>query len=180
MAAKDTSVEGLTKGVEFLFKKNKVEYIRGTASFTGEHEVKVNKVEGGEQTFLAKNIIIATGSEATPFPGLTIDEKKVVTSTGAIALDKVPKKMVVIGGGIIGLEMVRLSVIQKKATKMQQANSDGVGFCVVKIRIRGYRGRVPWSDRRTRHGHGDIQISTKDSAKTRHEIQAKHQSSQWR
>ncbi|KAI9845402.1 MAG: dihydrolipoamide dehydrogenase precursor [Sclerophora amabilis] len=105
MKAKDTSVAGLTKGVEFLFKKNNVEYISGTGTFVGEHEVKVNLVKGGEQTVRAKNIIIATGSEATPFPGLNIDEKKVVTSTGAIALDKVPKKMTVIGGGIIGLEM---------------------------------------------------------------------------
>ena len=108
MAAKNTSVEGLTKGVEFLFKKNKVEYIKGTGAFAGENEVKVNLVDGGEQTLRAKNIIIATGSEATPFPGLTIDEKKVITSTGAIALESVPKKMVVIGGGIIGLEMVIL------------------------------------------------------------------------
>lgn len=105
MAAKNTSVDGLTKGVEFLFKKNKVDYIRGTAAFSGEHEVKVNQIEGGETTLRAKNILIATGSEATPFPGLTIDEKRVITSTGAIALEKVPKKMVVIGGGIIGLEM---------------------------------------------------------------------------
>ncbi|KAI9751111.1 MAG: D-lactate ferricytochrome c oxidoreductase [Chaenotheca gracillima] len=105
MKAKDTSVSGLTKGVEFLFKKNNVEYISGTGSFAGEHEVKVNLTSGGEQTVRGKNIIIATGSEATPFPGLTIDEKKVITSTGAIALDKVPKKMTVIGGGIIGLEM---------------------------------------------------------------------------
>ncbi|KAL8915521.1 MAG: hypothetical protein Q9171_000086 [Xanthocarpia ochracea] len=105
MAAKDTSVQGLTKGVEFLFKKNNVEYIPGTGAFAGEHEVKVNKIDGGEATLLAKNILIATGSEATPFPGLTIDEKRVITSTGAINLQEVPKKMVVIGGGIIGLEM---------------------------------------------------------------------------
>lgn len=107
MAAKNTSVDGLTKGVEFLFKKNKVEYIRGTAALSGEHEVTINKTDGGEATLRAKNILIATGSEATPFPGLTIDEKRVVTSTGAIALDEVPKKMIVIGGGIIGLEMVK-------------------------------------------------------------------------
>ena len=105
MKAKDTSVNGLTKGVEFLFKKNSVDYISGTGTFVGEHEVKVNLVSGGEQTLRAKNIIIATGSEATPFPGLEIDEQKVITSTGAIALKEVPKKMVVIGGGIIGLEM---------------------------------------------------------------------------
>ena len=106
MQAKDTSVNGLTKGIEFLFKKNNVEYIKGTGAFADEHTVKVNLVEGGETHVRGKNIFIATGSESTPFPGLTIDEKKVITSTGAIALEEVPKKMVVIGGGIIGLEMV--------------------------------------------------------------------------
>ncbi|KAK4982217.1 dihydrolipoamide dehydrogenase precursor [Elasticomyces elasticus] len=105
MKAKDTSVAGLTKGVEFLFKKNNVEYIKGTGAFADEHTIAVNLVDGGETSVRGKNIIIATGSEATPFPGLNIDEKKVVTSTGAIALKAVPKKMLVIGGGIIGLEM---------------------------------------------------------------------------
>lgn len=105
MKSKDTAVSGLTKGVEFLFKKNNVEYIKGTASFAGEHEIKVNLNEGGEQTFIGKDILIATGSEATPFPGLEIDEKRIITSTGALSLDKVPESMVVIGGGIIGLEM---------------------------------------------------------------------------
>jgi dihydrolipoamide dehydrogenase len=105
MKAKDDSVSGLTKGVEFLFKKNKVDYIKGTASFADEHSINVNLIEGGETQIRGKNIIIATGSESTPFPGLEIDEKKVVTSTGAIALTEVPKKLVVIGGGIIGLEM---------------------------------------------------------------------------
>jgi dihydrolipoamide dehydrogenase len=105
MKAKETSVGSLTKGIEFLFKKNNVEYIKGTGAFADEHTVAVNLVDGGETSVRAKNIIIATGSEATPFPGLTIDEKKVITSTGAIALTEVPKKMSVIGGGIIGLEM---------------------------------------------------------------------------
>ena len=109
MKAKDTSVSGLTKGIEFLFKKNNVEYIRGTGAFADEHTVKVNLVEGGETSVRGKNIIIATGSEATPFPGLNVDEKKVVTSTGALGLKEVPKKMIVIGGGIIGLEMVSFS-----------------------------------------------------------------------
>ncbi len=105
MKAKDQSVTGLTKGVEFLLKKNGVEYLKGTGSFQDEHTVKVALNDGGETTVAAKNIIIATGSEATPFPGLEIDEKRVITSTGAIALEKVPGKMLVIGGGIIGLEM---------------------------------------------------------------------------
>jgi len=105
MKAKETSVTSLTKGVEYLFKKNNVEYIKGTGSFVDEHTVAVSLNDGGETSVKGKNIIIATGSEATPFPGLTIDEKKVITSTGAIALQEIPKKMVVIGGGIIGLEM---------------------------------------------------------------------------
>lgn len=105
MKAKDQSVSGLTKGVEFLFKKNGVEYIKGAGSFVNEHEIKVQLNDGGETSVIGKNILIATGSEATPFPGLEIDEKRVVSSTGAIALEQVPEKMVVIGGGIIGLEM---------------------------------------------------------------------------
>ena len=106
MKAKDASVDGLTKGVEFLLKKQKVDYIKGTGSFVDEHTVKVNLLDGGETTLRGKNIIICTGSESTPFPGLTVDEQRIITSTGAIALKEVPKKMVVIGGGIIGLEMV--------------------------------------------------------------------------
>lgn len=105
MKSKDTAVSGLTKGVEFLFKKNNVNYVKGTAALTGEHEVKVNLNEGGEATYVGKHIILATGSEATPFPGLEIDEKRVITSTGALALEKIPESMIVIGGGIIGLEM---------------------------------------------------------------------------
>lgn len=106
MKAKDTSVSGLTKGVEFLFKKNNVEYIKGTGAFADEHTIKVNLADGGETHVRGKNIFIATGSESTPFPGLEIDEKKVITSTGALTLTEVPAKMAVIGGGIIGLEMV--------------------------------------------------------------------------
>jgi len=105
MKAKDTSVTGLTKGIEFLFKKNNVEYIKGAGSFADENTLSVKLNDGGETTLRAKNIIIATGSEPTPFPGLEVDEKKIVTSTGAIALKEVPKKMIVIGGGVIGLEM---------------------------------------------------------------------------
>jgi dihydrolipoamide dehydrogenase len=105
MKSKDTAVTGLTKGVEFLFKKNGVEYVKGAAEFVNEHEIKVNLNEGGEKTLSGKNILIATGSEATPFPGLEFDEKRVVSSTGALALEKIPESMVVIGGGIIGLEM---------------------------------------------------------------------------
>lgn len=105
MKAKDTAVTGLTKGVEFLLKKNGVEYIKGTGTFVNEHEIKVALNDGGETSVKGKNILIATGSEATPFPGLEVDEKRVVTSTGALSLEKIPESLVVIGGGIIGLEM---------------------------------------------------------------------------
>lgn len=114
MKAKDTSVESLTSGVEYLLKKNKVDYIKGTGSFLDQNNVKVALNEGGEQTLKAKNIFVATGSESTPFPGLEVDEKRIITSTGALDLKEVPKKMVVIGGGVIGLEMVRLHFLRKK------------------------------------------------------------------
>ena len=110
MAAKEISVEGLTKGVEYLLKKSGVDYFKGTGSFSNEHEVKVDLNDGGETVLRGKNIIIATGSQCSPFPGLEIDETRVISSTGAIALQEVPKRMVVIGGGIIGLEMVRPSL----------------------------------------------------------------------
>lgn len=104
--AKEDAVTGLTKGIEGLFKKNGVDYYKGTGSFLNENEVKVDPIEGGtEATLTSKNFIIATGSEPTPFPGIEIDEQKIVSSTGALALKEVPKKMTVIGGGIIGLEM---------------------------------------------------------------------------
>ena len=116
MKAKDTSVNALTKGVEFLLKKNGVQYLKGEASFASENDVKVSLNDGGETTVRGKNILIATGSEPTPFPGLEIDEKRVITSTGAIALDKIPETMIVIGGGIIGLEMA--SVWSRLGTKV--------------------------------------------------------------
>jgi dihydrolipoamide dehydrogenase len=94
------AVKGLTQGVEFLFKKNKVEWLKGHATFESKDTVKV-----GERTVRAKNIIIATGSSVTPLPGVTIDQERIVDSTGALELPEVPKRMVVIGGGVIGLEL---------------------------------------------------------------------------
>ncbi|KAF8559474.1 dihydrolipoyl dehydrogenase [Imleria badia] len=107
LKAKDQSVVGLTKGIEMLFKQNKVDYIKGSGSFVSPTRIAVQLLEGGETEIEAKNVIIATGSEVTPFPGgaIQIDEKQIVSSTGALELQEVPNKMVVIGGGIIGLEM---------------------------------------------------------------------------
>jgi dihydrolipoamide dehydrogenase len=94
------AVKQLTGGIEFLFKKNKVEWLKGRASFTGKDSVKV-----GDREVRAKNIVIATGSSVTPLPGVEIDQKVVVDSTGALELEKVPEHLVVIGGGVIGLEL---------------------------------------------------------------------------
>ncbi|KAH7104683.1 dihydrolipoyl dehydrogenase [Auriculariales sp. MPI-PUGE-AT-0066] len=105
LEAKDNAVKGLTRGIEGLFKQNKVDYIKGAGSFLGPNRVAVQLIDGGETEIEAKHIIIATGSEVTPFPGIEIDEKRVVSSTGALDLQKVPEKMVVIGAGVIGLEL---------------------------------------------------------------------------
>jgi dihydrolipoamide dehydrogenase len=94
------AIKGLTGGIEFLFKKNKVEWLKGHAAFTGKDSVKV-----GDREVRAKNIVIATGSSVTPLPGVEIDQKVVVDSTGALELEKVPEHLVVIGGGVIGLEL---------------------------------------------------------------------------
>ncbi len=104
MMNKSKSVQVLTKGVEFLFKKNKVAYIKGKGVLFSKNDVVV--YENGKKTsYKSKNIVIATGSSSSSVPGIEINEKNIVSSTGAISLEKVPKSMVVIGGGYIGLEM---------------------------------------------------------------------------
>ncbi|MBO9706982.1 MAG: dihydrolipoyl dehydrogenase [Caulobacter sp.] len=105
MAQKAESVEALTKGVEFIMKKNKVEYIRGWGRIDGPGKVVVKAEDGSETTLETKNIVIATGSEPTPLPGVTIDNNRIVDSTGALSLPEVPKSLVVIGAGVIGLEL---------------------------------------------------------------------------
>lgn len=106
LARKDKVVEDLTKGVAYLFKKNKVEWIRGSAAFQDRQRLQVTLNDGGTRTVTASMaIIIATGSEVSPLPGVEIDEEQIVSSTGALKLSRVPNHMVVIGGGYIGLEM---------------------------------------------------------------------------
>jgi dihydrolipoamide dehydrogenase len=107
MKQKEKAVTGLTGGIEFLFKKNKVDYVKGWGKFASSTEIDVDVNGGGQERIKAKNIIIATGSEPSPLPGnvIPIDEQYVVSSTGALDLKTIPKKMVVIGGGVIGLEM---------------------------------------------------------------------------
>jgi len=104
MARKDKVVDGLTKGIAGLFKKNKVTSITGSARIARAGEVVVS-TDGKDTSYTADNILIATGSEVAPLPGVEIDEDRIVSSTGALSLDKVPKHLVVVGGGYIGLEM---------------------------------------------------------------------------
>ncbi len=99
-ARKGEVVAANTKGVEFLFRKNKVTWLKGAAKFNGAHEISVDGA-----SYTAKHIVIATGSDSVPLKGVEVDEKRIVTSTGALELDAVPKHLVVIGAGVIGLEL---------------------------------------------------------------------------
>ena len=105
MSNKDKSIQVLTKGVEFLFKKNKVTYFKGKGVLFSKNDVVVYGDDKKRTNIKSKNIVIATGSEVASLPGIEIDEKNVVSSTGALSFDKVPEKLVVVGGGYIGLEM---------------------------------------------------------------------------
>jgi dihydrolipoamide dehydrogenase len=115
MAHKDKVVKDNTNGIEYLFKKNKIDWIKGKGRIEAPGKVTVENA-GGQQTLTTDNIVIATGSESMPLPGVTVDEKRIISSTGALALSEVPKSMVVIGGGYIGLEMG--SVWQRLGTEV--------------------------------------------------------------
>ena len=105
MKSKDKAVTILTKGVEFLFKKNKVTYLKGTGTLRSKNEISIKDDKNKETIIKAENVVIATGSVPVSLPGINFDEKIIVSSTGALKLEKVPKKMLVVGGGYIGLEM---------------------------------------------------------------------------
>src|ERR687890_2407900 len=104
-AFKQEGVDGNTKGVEFLLKKNKIDAFIGTARIAAAGQVEVTAEDGSNQVLETKNIVIATGSDVTRLPGIEIDETVVVSSTGALDLETVPKRLVVIGAGVIGLEL---------------------------------------------------------------------------
>ena len=105
MQQKDESVATLTKGVEFLFRKNKVDWIKGTGRIAGPGKVEVTAEDSSVTALEAKDIVIATGSEPSPLPGVAVDQKRIVDSTGALVLPEVPGHLVVIGAGVIGLEL---------------------------------------------------------------------------
>jgi len=106
MGEKDKSVKALTGGIKMLFKNNKVTHVEGHGKITGQNEVSVLAKDGSVSDVInTKNIMIATGSEVTPFPGIEMDEERVVSSTGALSLKEVPEKMILIGAGVIGVEL---------------------------------------------------------------------------
>ena len=105
MKQKDDSVSALTKGVEFLFRKNKVDWIKGHGALAGPGKVSITGPDGANSTLEAKAIVIATGSAPATLPGVEVDQKRIVDSTGALALPEVPGSLIVIGAGVIGLEL---------------------------------------------------------------------------
>ncbi len=105
MNNKNKSVLALTKGVEFLFKKNKITHLKGKGTISSKNTVVVTDDSGKKTKYIAKNIVISTGSTPTALPGIQIDEKTIVSSTGALSFDQTPKELIVIGGGYIGLEL---------------------------------------------------------------------------
>src|SRR6516225_9157896 len=105
MGRKDKVVTTLTRGVEFLFRKNKIDWLKGKGRIAAPGRVVITSADGASQEIDAGSIIIATGSETSPLPGIEIDERRIVSSAGALALDRVPGRLVVIGGGYIGLEL---------------------------------------------------------------------------
>lgn len=126
MSAKSGAVKALTGGIAHLFKQNKVTHLSGHGKITGPNEVTVLKSDGSSEKVNAKNIIIATGSEVTPFPGIEIDEEKIVSSTGALSLKRVPDSIVLIGAGVIGLELGSVwSRLGSKVTAVEFLNSIG-------------------------------------------------------
>uniref|UniRef100_A0A671UE90 Dihydrolipoyl dehydrogenase n=1 Tax=Sparus aurata TaxID=8175 RepID=A0A671UE90_SPAAU len=116
MAQKSGAVKALTGGIAHLFKQNKVTHVNGFGRVSGKNQVTAVTADGSEQVINTKNILIATGSEVTPFPGIPVDEESIVSSTGALSLNKVPGEMIVIGAGVIGVELG--SVWQRLGSKV--------------------------------------------------------------
>lgn len=105
MAHKDATVKSNVDGVAFLFRKNKIDFLHGTARIVAPGKIDVSAGDGNRQTHEAKAIVIATGSDSTPLPGVAVDEERIVTSTGALELKSVPKRLLIVGAGVIGLEI---------------------------------------------------------------------------
>lgn len=138
MEQKTNVVKALTGGIAGLFKKNKVEWVKGHGKITGKNQVAALNSSGSvETTINTKNILIATGSEVTPFPGIEIDEKQVVSSTGALSLSEVPKRLIVIGAGVIGLE---LGSVWQRFVLIDMSNPDKLLISIILSLICAFPG----------------------------------------
>ncbi len=150
MAFKDQGVDGNVKGVEFLLKKNKVDTFHGAGRIAAPGKVEVKGADGKTQTLDAKSIVIATGSDVAKLKGIEIDEKRIVSSTGALVLDKVPEHLLVVGAGVIGLEL-------GSVWRRLGAQSHGGGIRRWRSARHGRRGAPPGAAPVREAGH-DLQV----------------------
>jgi dihydrolipoamide dehydrogenase len=150
MRRKDEVVSGLTRGVEYLFKKHSITWIRGTARLAEPDRIEVTDAEGARQSVTAARVMLATGSAAIPFPGAPFDEERVLSSTGALALAEVPGHLIVVGGGVIGLELgsvwlrlgAKVTILELAATLLPGTDADLVKAAGSSFRRQGFEIRT--------------------------------------
>ena len=175
MQRKNKIVKQLTAGIGFLFKKNKITHLNGTASFVDKQNIKVQSSK--ELTLSAKNFIIATGSSSMERPGITVDEKQIVTSTGALSLSAVPKTMLVIGGGYIGLEMgsvwsrlgTKVTVVEKFDRIVPTMDGEIANEFMKSLEKQGLEFKLSHKVVATKSGTKDIEV-TMESEKDKKQI----------
>ena len=178
MQRKDKIVKQLTAGIGFLFKKNKITHLNGTASFVDKKNIKVKSSK--ELTLSAKNFIIATGSSSMKRPGITVDEKQIVTSTGALSLSAVPKTMLVIGGGYIGLEMgsvwsrlgTKVTVVEKLNRIVPTMDGEIATEFMKSLQKQGLEFKLSHKVVATKSGSKDVEV-TMESEKDKKQIKDK-------
>ena len=178
MKRKDKIVKQLTAGIGFLFKKNKIMHLNGTSSFVDKQNIKVKSSK--ELTLSAKNFIIATGSSSMERPGITVDEKQIVTSTGALSLSVVPKTMLVIGGGYIGLEMgsvwsrlgTKVTVVEKLDRIVPTMDGEIATEFMKSLQKQGLEFKLSHKVVATKSGSKDVEV-TMESEKDKKQIKDK-------
>jgi len=178
MQRKDKIVKQLTAGIGFLFKKNKITHLNGTASFVDKQTIKIKSSK--ELTLSAKNFIIATGSSSMARPGITVDEKQIVTSTGALSISAVPKTMLVIGGGYIGLEMgsvwsrlgTKVTVVEKLDRIVPNMDGEIATEFMKLLKKQGLEFKLSHKVVATKSGSNDVEV-TMESEKDKKQIKDK-------
>ena len=178
MQRKDKIVKQLTAGIGFLFKKNKITHLNGTASFVDKQTIKIKSSK--ELTLSAKNFIIATGSSSMERPGITVDEKQIVTSTGALSLPTIPKTMLVIGGGYIGLEMgsvwsrlgTKVTVVEKLDRIVPTMDGEIAAEFMKSLEKQGLEFKLSHKVVATKSGSKDVEV-TMESEKDKKQVKDK-------